>query len=88
MNDDHYYEQLRREYERELDEDYRAWRERAGPGPAPRGDAASGQGNDSPAQSLGRAISSVVTVPASPEGASALGTSPHDVGGVYSRQTE
>lgn len=88
MNDDHYYEQLRREYERELDEDYRAWRAHAGPRPAPRGDAASSQANDSPAQSLGRAISSVVTVPASPEGASALGTSPRHVGGVYSRQTE
>lgn len=85
MNDDLYYQQLRQAYERELDEDYRAWREHAGR--RYDRDREAGAKPESAAASLGRAISSVVTVPASPEGASALGTSPRHVGGVYSRQT-
>jgi hypothetical protein len=87
MDDDHY-EQLRREYERRLDDDYRAWqRQRAG-GPQQRSANPSppaGQGEGALA-SLGRAIGSVVTVPASPQGASALGTDARHVSGVQSRQ--
>jgi hypothetical protein len=87
MDDDHY-ERLRREYERQLDDDYRSWQRHRAGGPQQRStdpSAPSGQPEGALA-SLGRAIGSVVTVPASPQGASALGTDPRHVSGVQARQ--
>ncbi|MBA3596354.1 MAG: hypothetical protein H0W40_03120 [Methylibium sp.] len=91
MNDDKHYEQLRRDYERQLDDDYRSWQShRTGSNPArnpPGGPAAKQKKPESAVESFGRAIGSVVTVPASPEGAAGLGDDPSAVGGVHSRQT-
>lgn len=91
MNDDSHYRQLRSDYERQLDDDYRNWqRHRAGSGlrhDAHGDSAAEPQKPEGALECFGRAIGSVVTAPASPEGAEGLGSDPSAVGGVYSRQT-
>lgn len=91
MNDDSHYENLRRDYERQLDDDYRSWQQhRDGSGfrrNTPHNSAAEPQAPESAVQSFGRAIGSVVTVPASPEAAEGLGSDPSAVGGVHSRQS-
>ncbi|MBA2721789.1 MAG: hypothetical protein H0W48_06545 [Methylibium sp.] len=91
MNDDKHYQQLRRDYERQLDDDYQSWQsQRVGSGPErppPGGSAEKSKKPESAVESFGRAIGSVVTVPASPQGAAGLGDDPSAVGGVHSRQT-
>lgn len=92
MDHDSHYEQLRRDYERRLDDDYRNWqRHRAGldskPGTPGTWSAAKPAKPEGALESFGRAVGSVVTVPASPEGAGGLGDDPSAVGGVHSRQT-
>lgn len=91
MNEDSHYEQLRRDYERQLDDDYRNWQQhRAGSGlrrDTPGDAAAEHEKPEGALESFGRAIGSVVTVPASPEAAEGLGSDPSAVGGVHSRQT-
>lgn len=91
MNDDSHYEQLRRDYERQLDDDYRSWQRHRADSGLRRGTpvdspAEAGQ-PEGPLESFGRAIGSVVTVPASPEAAEGLGSDSSAVGGVHSRQT-
>ena len=91
MNDDRHYEQLRRDYERQLDDDYRNWAQHRAASrvrqDAPGDSAAKLQKPEGPLESLGRAIGSVVTVPASLDDAEGLGSHPSAVGGAHSRQT-